>query len=106
MNEERDIGKEIVEGLEEAKTFVEGESDGPRIHTIDVDMIDIKSLRNQLALTQKQFARLFGFKLNSVQNWEQGRRRPDKATRILLRLIEEKPQQMIRRVRNLASKTD
>jgi putative transcriptional regulator len=36
----------------------------------------VRALRARLGLTQAQFARRFGFTLDTVQQYEQGRRRP------------------------------
>ena len=38
------------------------------------------------------FARRFGFSVAAVRDWEQQRRRPEKAARILLRMIERRPE--------------
>jgi putative transcriptional regulator len=42
-------------------------------------------------LSQRQFAASFGFGLDAVQNWEQGRRRPEGAARAFLKVIEREP---------------
>jgi putative transcriptional regulator len=33
----------------------------------------------------------FGLDVRAIQDWEQGRRHPDRSTRILLRVIEKEP---------------
>jgi len=53
--------------------------------------IDVSAIRTRLGLSQAEFAARFGFKLDAVQNWEQGRRRPDGAARAFLRVIEREP---------------
>jgi putative transcriptional regulator len=42
-------------------------------------------------MTQAGFARSFGFGLDAVQNWEQGRRRPEGAARAFLKAIDREP---------------
>ena len=37
---------------------------------------DVKALRRKLGMSQSKFAASFGFGLDAVQSWEQGRRRP------------------------------
>lgn len=37
---------------------------------------DIKEKRQQAGLTQKQFSDLFGIPLDTVKNWDSGRRKP------------------------------
>ena len=42
-------------------------------------------------LTPEQFAARFGFSLDSIQNWEQGHRRPEGPARTLLAVIAKNP---------------
>ncbi len=51
----------------------------------------VRALRVKLGLTQAQFARRFGFTLDTVQQYEQGRRRPSGPASTLLRVIEADP---------------
>jgi DNA-binding transcriptional regulator YiaG len=56
---------------------------------------EIREARQALGLTQTQFGHLFHVKLKTVQNWEYGRRRMQKATKELLqRKMEEKELQL------------
>jgi hypothetical protein len=41
--------------------------------------IDVKPIRRKLGVSQARFAATFGFGLDAVQNWEQGRCRPEGA---------------------------
>ena len=59
-------------------------------HAIDVSEM-LRQMRARLDLTQEQFALRFGFDLDALQNWEQGRRRPEGAARAFLRVIEREP---------------
>ena len=53
--------------------------------------VDVRGLRKTLGLSQLVFATRFGLDLDAVQNWEQGRTRPDRNARILLRVIATSP---------------
>ncbi len=53
--------------------------------------VDVRQLRRSLGLTQQQFALAFGLEADTVQNWEQGRARPQGAALVLLNLIEREP---------------
>ena len=53
--------------------------------------VDVKAIRRKLGMTQAEFARSFGFGLDAVQNWEQGRRRPEGAARAFLKVIDREP---------------
>jgi DNA-binding transcriptional regulator YiaG len=55
--------------------------------TVANDPIDVRALRERLGLTQEQFALRFNLDLDAVQNWEQGRREPDRAVLSYLRVI-------------------
>jgi putative transcriptional regulator len=53
--------------------------------------VDVKAIRQKLGMSQAAFARSFGFALDAVQNWEQGRRRPEGAARAFLKVIDREP---------------
>ena len=53
--------------------------------------VNVRALRERLGLTQAEFARRFRFPLRSVQEWEQGRKRPAAGTMTLLLAISRKP---------------
>lgn len=48
-------------------------------------------IRQKLGLSQKQFAELLGVSKKTLQNWEQGVRKPSGAAQALLKLTAEKP---------------
>jgi putative transcriptional regulator len=49
-------------------------------------------IRAKLKLSQAAFAGLMGVSLRTVQDWEQGRRKPNGAAIALLRIAEQKPE--------------
>jgi len=51
----------------------------------------IRALRARLGLSQSQFARRFGFTVDTVQQYEQGHRQPTGSAAALLRVIEAAP---------------
>jgi putative transcriptional regulator len=59
----------------------------------------VRALRTKLGLSQAQFARRFGFTLDTVQQYEQGRRRPSGPASTLLRVIEADPEAVVRALR-------
>lgn len=69
-----------------------GEALLPEVARVQVPLVDVKALRARLELSQAAFAAAFGFTVDTVQNWEQRRRIPDRATRTLLRMIEADPE--------------
>lgn len=56
----------------------------------------VRALRTKLGLSQAQFAQRFGFTIDTVQQYEQGRRRPSGPASTLLRVIEAEPEAVIR----------
>jgi putative transcriptional regulator len=44
-----------------------------------------------MGLSQGDFARQFGFSVDTVQNWEQGHRKPAGSARVLLTIIQREP---------------
>lgn len=76
MNEvKRDVGKEVLEGLQEIKRGKHG-----RI----INVPDVIRIRKEAGLSQVKFAQLLGVSVRTLQDWEQGRRRPSGAARTLM----------------------
>ncbi|CCG41165.1 helix-turn-helix domain-containing protein [Magnetospirillum molischianum] len=48
----------------------------------------MRAIRDKLDLTQEQFAGRFGFSVNTLRHWEQGRRQPEGPTRAYLLVID------------------
>ncbi len=93
MSTKRNIGDEILQGLENAVAYARGQQVPARVTVVDVpDEIDVKAVRQARGLTQEQFAARYGFALSAIQEWEKRRRRPDRSARILLRVIEREPE--------------
>lgn len=53
--------------------------------------IDVKSIREDLGLTQEEFAVRFGLDVSALRNWEQRRTKPEAAVRSLFRVIQQNP---------------
>ncbi len=89
MNE-RNIGNEILEGLQEIKRFKKGETD---LKTYSLrEPSKPREIRQRLNLSQKEFAGLMGVSARTVQDWEQGRRNPRGPAVELLRIAERHPE--------------
>ncbi|MCC7045286.1 MAG: helix-turn-helix domain-containing protein [Alphaproteobacteria bacterium] len=63
--------------------------------------VNVKAIREKLGLTQDGFARRFNLDVRAVQDWEQDRRRPDRAARTLLRVIDANPKAVERALRKV-----
>lgn len=53
--------------------------------------VDVKMIRRRLGQSQAQFARMIGVSVATLQNWEQGRRRPEGPARALLTVAAKNP---------------
>jgi transcriptional regulator with XRE-family HTH domain len=53
--------------------------------------IDPKKVRERFGISQAEFAARFCLELDTIQNWEQGRYRPDPTAQLLLKLIQDYP---------------
>lgn len=88
-------GQGIVEGLEDALAYAKGDKSRARIIPARIPgTIDVRALRKRLGMTQEEFSLQFGFPLGTLRNWEQGIRKPQGASRVLLTLIEGIPDQV------------
>ena len=56
--------------------------------------VDVRGIRERAKLTRKEFAERYDLDPRTVEQWEQGRRRPDRSTETYLRLIEKEPDRM------------
>lgn len=56
---------------------------------------DVKRVRAGLGLSQSEFALLIGISAATLQNWEQGRRRPEGPARALLRIAATHPEAVL-----------
>jgi putative transcriptional regulator len=86
----RDIGQEILDGIREVKAFKTGQGN-LRTHTLK-EPASPQVIRAKLKLSQSAFAGLMGVSLRTVQDWEQGRRKPSGTAEALLRIAEQKPE--------------
>jgi len=91
------IGQQIMEGLDEALAHARGEAvPGLKVHHVEIDDVDPKTVRRRLKLTQEQMAGLLGTSTSGYRKWEQGNRAPSGAARTLLRVMEREPDAVLR----------
>ena len=86
----------IAAGLADAIAISKGKADpgSYRIHApIDIDVMKI---RKKMRLTREEFAMRFGLQLGTVRDWEQHKRKPDGAARVLLTVIDKEPEAVTR----------
>jgi putative transcriptional regulator len=91
---ERNIGREILEGLQEIKASKAGKLKLRR-HTLE-EPSSAQEIRSRLHLSQSAFAAIMGVSLRTVQDWEQGRRKPSGPAKSLLRIAEHCPEAFLK----------
>lgn len=80
----------LMAALDEALAHARGEDQGAtRVHLPDA--VDVSALRRRAGLSQGEFAHRLAVPVARVREWEQDRRLPDGPARILLMLLEERP---------------
>jgi len=75
----------IAEGLTEALSIARGETKPAKLHI--PPEIDVRAIRARTGLSQDDFATAFGFTINQIKDWEQGRARPLGGVRAYLMII-------------------
>lgn len=82
--------QELVDSVREGGAILRGESTPAREFVVEVP--DVKHIRAKYKLSQVEFAALLGISVKTLQNWEQGRRAPEGAARVLLQVASKHPE--------------
>lgn len=82
---ERNIEQELIDSIKEIKSGHSG-----RRFTVEVPL-DIKTLREELGLSQRDFSNSLGVSNRTLQEWEQGRRHPTGPALALLKIADKYP---------------
>lgn len=86
------LGEALKEGLQEALAWKRGEI-ALEVRNVDpMPPARIKEIRKKVAKSAAAFEARFGIPAATVNNWEQGRRKPDPAARLLLNVIDQNPE--------------
>lgn len=86
---EKELFDDLVQSLKEAKAISRGEAQPSRSFTLEKP--DIKSVREQIGLSQSEFAELMCVSVKTLQNWEQQRRMPTGPAAALLKIVTHAP---------------
>jgi putative transcriptional regulator len=88
MKEE--LFSELIASVREGGKIMRGKSKPSRKFSVDAP--DVKEIRSNYKLSQSEFAALMGISVKTLRNWEQGRRVPEGAARVLLRVAAKHPE--------------
>ncbi len=83
------LGQELIQAVKEA---LHDKGQGKIVRP----KINVATVRKQLGMTQKEFAKQYYIKLQSLRNWEQAKRRPDSTTLAYLVCIAQRPKEILK----------
>ncbi len=85
---------ELLESVQEMDTITKGKKKPAR--TFQRPEPEVKAIRERTGLSQSRFAQIIGVSKRTLENWEQGRRRPTGPARALLKIVESDPDGALR----------
>ena len=85
-----ELYNELVASVREGRKILRGKATPSRKFVVEVP--DVKKIRSDYKLSQNEFAALMGISVKTLRNWEQGRRVPEGAARVLLQVAAKHPE--------------
>jgi putative transcriptional regulator len=85
--------QKIVQSVKQAGRIRRGTMKSSRISTFNP--ADVRAIRKKLAKSQSEFALMIGVSIATLQNWEQGRRRPEGPAQALLKIASTNPNAVV-----------
>jgi putative transcriptional regulator len=86
----KELFEELRESVKQAKAIEKGKLKPGRTFKFD-SKNDVAKVRGKLRLSQSQFAAVLGISQDTLQNWEQGRRKPTGPAKVLLKIAARHP---------------
>lgn len=91
---EKALFDDLVQSLKEARDIARGER--PAARRVRIEAPDARTVREQVGLSQADFARVMRVSVKTLQNWEQHRRQPTGPAAALLQIILTAPEVAIK----------
>ena len=88
---------QLLKGVRELGSALRGDKK-VIIRTDRIDPDSVAVVRSRMKLSQGEFARMLGISVDTLQNWEQGRRKPSGAARVLLKVAARHPEVVLEAV--------
>jgi putative transcriptional regulator len=85
------VADRLERSLKQAIAYMDGTADLSQYRVHVPKEIDVRAIRTKLKMTQQEFAGVFGFSINTLRHWEQGKRVPEGPTRAYLLVINRAP---------------
>jgi putative transcriptional regulator len=89
------LGLALEKSAKEILAHVKGEKTLPTRRIVLPGEVDVKRIRTAARMSQAEFALAFCINPRTLQEWEQGRRKPDATTRAYLAVIAKKRQAVL-----------
>ncbi len=83
----------LKRALLEAVEVSHGRAKAARVSVREIE--SVQEVRQNLKLPRAEFARLLGVSVRTVEGWEQGRRNPSGAAKMLLRVAVRSPKAIL-----------
>ncbi len=83
----------LKQSVREMKEIMRGSRAPSRV--FEVREPDVTGIRDRLELSQSEFAAVLGISVRTLQEWEQGRRKPTGPARVLLEVADQNPQAIV-----------
>ncbi len=96
-----ELFQELLGSVREGGAILRGEQEPAR--RFEIPAPDVRELRQKAGFSQREFATLMGISPGTLRNWEQGRRQPEGAARVLLAVAARHPKTVWGVVRSSAS---
>jgi len=87
---DKNLFEKLIASIQEAGAIARGEAKPSRRFVVEDQ--DVKAIRENLRLSQSEFANLIRVNTRTIQNWEQRRRRPSGPAAALLKIVAAAPQ--------------
>ena len=91
---DKTLFEDLVGSLQEAKAISKGKAAPSRRFVVTAP--DAKAVREQIGLSQSEFARLMRVSVKTLQNWKQHRRNPTGPAAALLKIMSSAPDVALR----------
>lgn len=83
---QRDVWQEVLDSVKSIKAGNIGAT-----YTVDIEVSVVTEARKKTGLSQAKFAKLLGVSVKTLQDWEQGRRKPSRAAASLIQIANKRP---------------
>jgi putative transcriptional regulator len=85
--------QKLLESIREGGKIMKGLAKPSRVFSFPDPKVS--RVRKRYRLSQSRFAAMMGISVNTLRNWEQGRRKPKGPARVLLNVVSKHPEAVL-----------